>query len=208
MSEILSQRFSGPAAAIFLPDIDTDTIIPIDYCVNRARPDFDVGLFRSWRFDDEGQENSDFILNLPAYRSASILVAGPNFGCGSSREMAVWALVDFGIRCVIAPSFGEIFYNNCFQNNLLAAKVSSKSAQALVDVVTRTTDVSLTIDLQTNTVSDLASGRYDFELDKLRSDMLLKGLDPIAASLLLQTDIGAYEQRDARSRPWAYQVGS
>ncbi|MFT4565001.1 MAG: 3-isopropylmalate/(R)-2-methylmalate dehydratase small subunit [Gammaproteobacteria bacterium] len=208
MIEIFPPQLSGIGAAMFLPDIDTDTIIPIDYCVNRARPNFDVGLFRSWRFDNEGRDKTDFILNRAPFRSAKILVAGPNFGCGSSREMAVWALVDFGIRCIIAPSFGEIFYNNCFQNNLLAAKVSSRTARNLAAVITEPDDASLTVDLQANAITDHAGCQYDFELDQLRSDMLLNGLDSIAASLVRQTDIEDFEKMDARSRPWVHRVGA
>ena len=108
-------RLCGVAAALPIPDIDTDTIIPIDYCINRDRPNFDVALFRSWRYFDDGSERPEFLLNTEPYRESKILIAGANFGCGSSREMAVWALVDFGIQCVIAPSFGEIFTTTVFR---------------------------------------------------------------------------------------------
>lgn len=204
MTASLPSRFSSLAAVIPGSDIDTDTIIPIDYCVNRKRPDFDVGLFRHWRFDDDGNERTDFVLNSYPYRAAEILVAGANFGCGSSREMAVWALADFGIRCVIAPSFGEIFYNNCYQNNVLAARVTPAAYEKLIGVVAAGTACRLTIDINAKTITGEDGFATEFELDDLRRDMLLEGLDPVAATLTRAHDIEAYEVRGRRERPWVF----
>ena len=206
MTDKAAREIVGIAAGLFVPDIDTDTIVPIEYCINRERPNFDVGLFRSWRYHDDGMERREFVLNQPAFRGARILIAGPNFGCGSSREMAVWALVDFGIRCVIAPSFGEIFYNNCFQNKLLAARVTSRTAASLSGLTEQAIGLSLTIDLTKNRIH-AGADHFDFELDGLRSDMLLKGLEPIAATLTKVEEISAFEERDRELRPWISQAG-
>ena len=203
-----STQFSGIAASLPVPDIDTDTIIPIDYCINRDRPNFDVALFRSWRFYDDGSERPEFFLNRDPFRQTKVLVTGANFGCGSSREMAVWALVDFGIRCVIAPSFGEIFYNNCFQNNLLAARVSPETAVALSNTVDQATGLILNIDLIEKTIQAEGAVTFHFELDSLRSEMLGQGLDPVAATLNRVADINAFEHRDRIGRPWAHFVST
>ena len=196
--------FSGLAASIYVPDIDTDTLIPIDYCINRQRPDFDVGLFRAWRFNDDGTKKSDFVLNTERYSKSRVLIAGANFGCGSSREMAVWALCDFGIRCVIAPSLGEIFYNNCFQNNLLAARVSHSTAEALNDVARGSDGLHVVIELENKTIRLPTSQTYDFELDSLRREMLERGLDSIEATLTRRAEIESFERTDRLRRPWAY----
>ena len=195
-------QFSGIAAALPIPDIDTDTIIPIDYCINRERPHFDVALFRSWRYHSDGRERSDFLLNKDPYRKTEILLTGANFGCGSSREMAVWALADFGIRCVIAPSFGEIFYNNCFQNQLLAARVSPETSETLHHTLGQNPGLALVVDINEKTVRSSESNAFQFELDSLRSEMLLQGLDPVTATLTRITEIEAFEKRDRLLRPW------
>jgi len=195
-------QFSGIAAALPIPDIDTDTIIPIDYCINRERPHFDVALFRSWRYHSDGRERSDFLLNKDPYRKTEILLTGANFGCGSSREMAVWALADFGIRCVIALSFGEIFYNNCFQNQLLAARVSPETAETLHHTLGQNPGLALVVDINEKTIRSSESNAFQFELDSLRSEMLLQGLDPVTATLTRITEIEAFEKRDRLLRPW------
>ena len=201
-------QFSGIAASLPVPDIDTDTIIPIDYCINRERPNFDVALFRSWRYHNDGSEKAEFFLNTDPYRETKILITGANFGCGSSREMAVWALIDFGIRCVIAPSFGEIFYNNCFQNNLLAARVSPEIATALSNTIDQAVGLVLNIDLEEKTIQAGDSEIFHFELDNLRSEMLRQGLDPVTATLTREAEINAFEERDRVGRPWAHCVGT
>jgi 3-isopropylmalate/(R)-2-methylmalate dehydratase small subunit len=205
MRPTASREYGGLAVSLFVPDIDTDTLIPIDYCINRERPNFDVGLFHSWRFNDDGTKKGDFVLNTERYSKSQVLIAGANFGCGSSREMAVWALCDFGIRCVIAPSFGEIFYNNCFQNDLLAAQVSDASAAALSEAVTSAKELQLVIDIDKNTIHSTATQTVPFELDSLRSEMLKRGINPIEATLTRSADISSYERADRIRRPWAYQ---
>lgn len=197
-----SARISGIAAALPVPDIDTDTIIPIDYCINRDRPNFDVALFRSWRYFDDDSERPEFLLNRDPYRNTKILIAGANFGCGSSREMAVWALADFGIRCVIASSFGEIFYNNCFQNGLLAARVSRETAITLSHAAKQTIGLTLEIYVSEKMIRAQESEVFRFELDSLRSEMLLQGLDPVAATLTRVDEIENFENTDRLRRPW------
>ena len=199
---------TGIAAAMPLPNIDTDTITPIDYCINRQRPNFDVALFRRWRYRADGSEDPTFLLNRRAYRATQVLVAGANFGCGSSREMAVWALLDFGIACVIAPSFGEIFYNNSFHNGLLAAVVSTPDADRLAAYVTAAEGCELTVDLASKTVVCENLDTISFALDDLRCEMLQSGLDPIAVTFTRNADIDAFEARDRASRPWAQTPGA
>ena len=196
---------SGLAAGITIPDIDTDTIIPIDYCVNRKRPHFDEGLFRAWRFNSDGGLREDFILNDASYRGCKILVVGPNFGCGSSREMAVWALKDFGIFCVIAPSFGEIFYSNCFQNQVLAAKVSESAATMLLKALDENVGLVLDIDIERNLIGSEVTQSVEFELDALRKTMFLQGLDPIDATYSKDADISRFEEKYRATYSWVYE---
>ena len=195
----------GLAAGIAIPDIDTDTIIPIDYCVNRKRPHFDEGLFRAWRFNSDGGLREDFILNDASYRGCKILVVGPNFGCGSSREMAVWALKDFGIFCVIAPSFGEIFYSNCFQNQVLAAKVSESAATMLLKALDENVGLVLDIDIERNLIGSEVTQSVEFELDALRKTMFLQGLDPIDATYSKDADISRFEEKYRATYSWVYE---
>ena len=194
----------GVAAGIEVPDIDTDTIIPIDYCVNRKRPHFDEGLFRFWRFSGDGILKDDFVLNKESYLDCKILVAGPNFGCGSSREMAVWALKDFGISCVISQSFGEIFYNNCFQNDLLAAEISEDGADILLQALKDNEGLVLTVDIENKSIQSDATPVIDFELDVLRGSMLVQGLEPIKATLTKEEEITRFERKYKVDYSWAY----
>ncbi len=195
----------GLAAGIAVPDIDTDTIIPIDYCVNRTRPHFDEGLFRAWRFNSDGRLRKDFILNKTPYSGCKILVVGPNFGCGSSREMAVWALNDFGIFCVIASSFGEIFYSNCFQNQVLAAKVSESAAATLFKTLDENVGLVLDIDIKRNLIRWNITQSVEFELDPLRKSMFLQGLDPIEATFTKEADISRFEEKYRTTYSWVYE---
>ncbi|MGB1884212.1 MAG: 3-isopropylmalate dehydratase small subunit [Gammaproteobacteria bacterium] len=199
--------FSGLAASLDVANVDTDSIIPIQYCINRDRPHFDVGLFRNWRFDEDGQA-LDFVLNREPWNKARILIAGPNFGCGSSREMAVWALADFGIRCVIAPGFGEIFYNNCFHNGVLAATVSAVDCEQLHQLATSEPYLDLIIDVVAKSIRHRDDTAITFELDEMRSSMLLDGVDPITATLHRIDTIEAFEARDRARRPWAQIPGT
>ncbi|MEM7542349.1 MAG: 3-isopropylmalate dehydratase small subunit [Pseudomonadota bacterium] len=199
---------SGTAALVDFPDIDTDVLIPVEYCLDLERPHFDVALFRKWRFHEDDSEIEEFVLNQSEYRDARILVAGPNFGCGSSREMAVWALHDFGIRCVIAPSFGDIFYNNCFNNGLLAAPVTDAGYARLCELLRENKPQVLSADVSAKQVQLPNGELLDFEIDDLRREMFVEGLDPIAATLTFAEDIARFEQRQATEWPWAQRLTS
>ena len=157
----------------------------------------------SLRFNRDGSENPDFVLNKPAYRNAEILVAGDNFGCGSSREHAPWALLDFGIRCVISTSFADIFYNNCFKNGILPIKVTPEQLELLMDDAERGANARLTIDLEAQTISGPDGGEITFEIDPFRKHCLLNGLDDIGLTMEKAETIGSYEQDLAERRPWA-----
>lgn len=155
------------------------------------------------RFKDDGSENPDFVLNKPAYRSASILVAGDNFGCGSSREHAPWALLDFGIRCVISTSFADIFYNNCFKNGILPIVVSQEDLDKLFDDADRGANATVTVDLSAQEIRGPDGGVITFDIDPHRKHCLLNGLDDIGLTLQKGKSIDSFEERDAHSRPWA-----
>ena len=198
--------FSGIVAMLPGANINTDAIIPIEFCVNRERPNFDVGLFHHWRFDTEGNQRTSFILNRSPWSRANILVAGSNFGCGSSREMAVWALADFGINCVIAPSFGEIFYNNCFLNGVLAAVIDLEVHQRLVQLLKGESVVRLSVDIGSKTVSLEGSKIASFQLDSLRQRMLQQALDPIDATMTFEDDITSFEEHSLDAHPWMHEI--
>lgn len=202
MSEAL-REVAGRVVPLWRANVDTDAIIPIDYCINRSRPHFDAGLFRRWRYHNDDSEISEFPLNQARYRGAVVLVAAENFGCGSSREMAVWALHDAGFRCVIAPSFGEIFYNNCFQNGVLPLVLERELAEALAQRAARE-DQQVRVDLDRCEIWGIAEGVQRFSLNELRRQTLLRGLDPIAATLELGERITAFQDRDRGLRPWVY----
>ena len=201
-----STSYSGIAAALPHANIDTDTIIPIEFCVNRERPNFDVGLFHHWRFDQNENQRSDFILNNAPWSNANILVTGSNFGCGSSREMAVWALADFGINCIISPSFGEIFYNNCFLNGVLAAIIDLDAHEQLIELLQGESIVSLSLEVGSKIVSLGGSKVTSFQLDSLRQRMLLQKLDPIDATMTLEDDITSFEGHSSDDRPWMHEI--
>ena len=184
-------------------NVDTDAIIPIDYCINRVRPHFDEGLFRRWRYRADGTEFSAFPMNQDRYRDAVVLVAAENFGCGSSREMAVWAIHDAGFRCVIAPSFGEIFYNNCFQNGLLPLVLERDLAEGLARCAAAR-EQRIAVDLERCEIHGLTRDVVVFEINELRRQSLLRGLDPIAATLERETRIASFQEKDRHRRPWAH----
>jgi 3-isopropylmalate/(R)-2-methylmalate dehydratase small subunit len=154
------------------------------------------------RYNEDGTENPDFVLNKPAYRDARIIVAGDNFGCGSSREHAPWALLDFGIRCVISTSFADIFYNNCFKNGILPIKVTPEQLALLQDDAERGSNATLTVDLESQTISGPDGGTIHFDIDPARKQVLLEGLDDIAGTLKSDPAIASFENRMAQSRPW------
>ncbi len=194
---------SGVAAPLHTVNIDTDMIIPKQYLKTIQRTGLGKGLFSEMRFKDDGSENPDFVLNKPAYRKAQILVAGDNFGCGSSREHAPWALLDFGIRCVISTSFADIFYNNCFKNGILPIKVTQEQLDKLFDDAERGANATLTVDLAAQEIRGPDGGTIAFEIDPHRKHCLLNGLDDIGLTLQKGTSIASFEERDAHARPWA-----
>ena len=193
----------GVAAPIKQINVDTDAIIPKQYLKTIKRTGLGKGLFSEQRYKDDGSENPDFVLNKPAYRKAKILVAGDNFGCGSSREHAPWALADFGIRSVISTSFGDIFYNNCFKNGLLPIRVSKEDLDKLFDDADRGSNATLSIDLEKQEIRGPDGGVVKFEIDPFRKHCLLNGLDDIGLTQQKKSKIDSYEEKAAVARPWA-----
>ena len=193
---------TGVAAPMPLVNIDTDMIIPKQFLKTIKRTGLGVNLFDEMRYDRQGNEIDDFVLNKPQYREAQILVAGDNFGCGSSREHAPWALLDFGIRCVISTSFADIFYNNCFKNGILPIVVSPEEHAKLMDDAERGANAVLTVDLESQTIKGPDGGEVSFELDAFKKHCLLNGLDDIGLTMEHEGAIDAFEARAAESRPW------
>ena len=196
-------KLTGVAAPLPVVNIDTDMIIPKDYLKTIKRTGLGKGLFAEARYNEDGSVNETFVLNKPAYQNATILVAGDNFGCGSSREHAPWALLDFGIRCVISTSFADIFYNNCFKNGILPIVVSQEDLDKLMDDASRGSNAILTVDLEAQEITGPDGGRIGFEIDAFRRHCLLNGLDDIGLTLEKATSIDTFEKQAASSRPWA-----
>ncbi len=196
-------KLTGVAAPLEIMNVDTDMIIPKQYLKTIARTGLGKGLFSEMRYREDGAENPEFVLNQPAYRKAVILVAGDNFGCGSSREHAPWALLDYGIRCVISTSFADIFYNNCFKNGILPIKVSQADLDKLMDDARRGANATMTIDLAAQEIRGPDGGVVKFDIDPFRKHCLLNGLDEIGLTLQKAAKIDAYETRAAAARPWA-----
>ena len=194
-------RLDGRAAPLGLANVDTDQIIPKQFLKTVEREGLAKGLFYDFRFDEAGRERSDFVLNRPEYRAASILIAGDNFGCGSSREHAPWALMDFGITCVIASSFADIFHNNCLNNGLLPVVLKPQEVEALMEEAKGGNHV-FTVDLETQTVSAPSGARFRFEIDPDRKHKLLEGLDAIGETLQHAAAIDVYEMKRALAQPW------
>jgi 3-isopropylmalate/(R)-2-methylmalate dehydratase small subunit len=197
------ETLTGVAAPLNIVNVDTDMIIPKQFLKTIKRTGLGKSLFYEMRFDASGKELPDFVLNKPAYRKAQILVAGDNFGCGSSREHAPWALLDFGIRCVISTSFADIFYNNCFKNGILPITVSPEDLKKLLDDADRGSNATLTIDLPNQEIRGPDGGRIAFDLDPFRKHCLLNGLDDIGLTMEKAPHIDTYENKAAASRPWA-----
>ena len=195
-------NLTGVAAPLPIINIDTDMIIPKQYLKTIKRTGLGTALFSEMRYKEDGTENPDFVLNKPAYRNAKIIVAGDNFGCGSSREHAPWALLDFGIRCVISTSFADIFYNNCFKNGILPIKVTPEQLALLQDDAERGSNATLTVDLAAQTISGPDGGTVHFDIDPARKHVLLEGLDDIAGTLKSDPAIASFEGKMAQSRPW------
>ncbi len=192
------------AVAAPLPrvNIDTDAIIPKQYLKTIKRTGLGSALFSEMRYRDDGSDNPDFVLNKPAYKNAKIIVAGDNFGCGSSREHAPWSLLDFGIRCVISTSFADIFYNNCFKNGILPIVVTPEQLDLLMDDAERGSNATITVDLEAQTIKGPDGGTIHFDIDPSRKQTLLEGLDDIAATLKADPAISGFEQKMSQSRPW------
>ena len=195
-------KLTGIAAPLPMVNVDTDMIIPKQYLKTIKRSGLGKALFDEMRYLDDGSENPDFVLNQPAWRDSEILVAGENFGCGSSREHAPWALKDFGIRCIIAPSYADIFYNNCFKNGILPIALPQAEVDALMGEARKGANARLAVDLEAQTVTTTDGREIRFEIDPFRKHCLLNGLDDIALTLEKAPAIAAYEDRVAAERPW------
>ena len=195
-------RLTGIAAPLPLINVDTDMIIPKQFLKTIRRTGLGVHLFDEMRYDENGEEIADFVLNKPQYREAEILIAGENFGCGSSREHAPWAIKDFGIRCIIAPSFADIFYNNCFKNGILPVVLPQEQVDVLMRDAEKGANARITVDLEAQTVISADGETFHFEIDPFKKHCLLEGLDDIALTLAKIDAISAYEARAAAERPW------
>jgi 3-isopropylmalate/(R)-2-methylmalate dehydratase small subunit len=199
------QKFTtltGVAAPLPMINVDTDKIIPKQYLKTIERTGLGKALFDELRYNADGSEKSDFVLNQPAYRKAEILVAGENFGCGSSREHAPWALLDFGIRAVIAPSFADIFYNNCFKNGILPIALPADVVAQLMDDARKGSNARLAIDLASQTITRPDGQTVRFEIDQFRKQCLLDGLDDIGLTLKKESSIAKFEDRRKQAQPW------
>ncbi|XHC09275.1 3-isopropylmalate dehydratase small subunit [Labrenzia sp. ac12] len=196
------ETLTGVAAPLPIVNIDTDMIIPKQFLKTIKRTGLGTALFHEMRTNDDGSENESFVLNKAAYRDAKILVAGDNFGCGSSREHAPWALLDFGIRCVISTSFADIFYNNCFKNGILPIQVSEDELETLMHAAERGANFTLTIDLESQEIKGLESGDIAFKIDSFRKHCLINGLDDIGLTMAKAGEIDTFESKMGNDRPW------
>ncbi|MEO5374366.1 MAG: 3-isopropylmalate dehydratase small subunit [Alphaproteobacteria bacterium] len=199
------EKFSvltGVAAPLPMINVDTDMIIPKQFLKTIRRTGLGRNLFDEMRYDAGGAEVPGFVLNQPAYRRATILVAGANFGCGSSREHAPWAILDFGIRCIIAPSFADIFYNNCFKNGILPVRLPQEQVDKLMDDARRGANATVTVDLDRQEIRGPDGGCLRFDIDPFRKRCLMEGLDDIGLTLEKVAGIAAYEERRSREQPW------
>lgn len=198
------ETFTGVAAPMPIRNIDTDMIIPKQFLKTIKREGLGVHLFDEMRYQDDGSENSEFVLNKAAYRNAEIIVAGDNFGCGSSREHAPWALNDFGIKVIISTSFADIFYNNSFKNGMLPIRVDEDTLAKLMDDAERGENARLTIDLEAQTISGPDGGSVSFEVDPFRKHCLLEGLDDIGLTQQKAEKIDSFEDKQKSTQPWLY----
>ena len=195
-------KLEGVAAPLNMINVDTDMIIPKQYLKTIHRTGLGKALFDEMRFNPDGSEKPDFVLNKPAYRKAKILVAGDNFGCGSSREHAPWALLDFGIRCVIAPSFADIFYGNCFKNGILPIALPQEEIDKLMDDAERGANAVISIDLEAQEIRGPDGGMIKFEVDAFRKQVLMNGWDDIALTLRDEGKISTFEKNQQTQAPW------
>jgi 3-isopropylmalate/(R)-2-methylmalate dehydratase small subunit len=197
-------KLTGVAAPLSMINVDTDMIIPKQFLKTIKRTGLGRNLFDEMRFRTNGSENPDFVLNRPAYRNAVILVSGENFGCGSSREHAPWALLDFGIRCIIAPSFADIFYNNCFKNGILPIALPKEQVDLLLDDAERGSNAVITVDLEQQQITGPDGGSITFSIDPFRRHCLLNGLDDIGLTLQQVVEIDAFERNQRLGQPWLW----
>tara|TARA_B100000686_G_C16457938_1_gene795572 strand:- start:34 stop:651 length:618 start_codon:yes stop_codon:yes gene_type:complete len=197
-------KMTGVAAPLNMINIDTDMIIPKQFLKTIKRSGLGKHVFDEMRFNRDGTEIEDFILNKPAYREATVLVAGDNFGCGSSREHAPWALLDFGIRCIISTSFADIFYNNCFKNGILPIKVTAEELGLLMGHADRGANATLTIDLENQVIQGPDEGDIAFEIDEFKRHCLLNGLDDVGLTMQMDEKIDTFEEKQKTGQPWLY----
>ncbi len=197
-------RLTGVAAPLPMDNVDTDMIIPKQFLKTIKRTGLGKNLFDEMRYTPDGEEIPDFVLNRPAYRQAKILVTGDNFGCGSSREHAPWALLDFGIHCIIAPDFADIFYNNCFKNGILPIRLPREDVDKLMDDAERGANAVVTIDLEKQEITGPDGGVIHFDIDPFRKHCLLNGLDDIALTLQDAPAIDSYEGKQKTGQPWLW----
>jgi len=195
-------KLTGVAAPLAMINVDTDMIIPKQHLKTIKRTGLGKALFDEMRYEADGSEKPDFVLNQPAYRKAQILVAGANFGCGSSREHAPWALLDFGIRCVIAPSFADIFHNNCFKNGILPIPLPQEAVDKLMDDARKGANAQVTIDLEKQEIIRPDGEVIPFRIDAFRRHCLLNGLDDIGLTMQKGGDVEGYEARQKTAQPW------
>ena len=193
---------TGIAAPMPLVNIDTDMIIPKQFLKTIKRSGLGANLFDEMRFDRQGNEIPDFVLNKPQYREAEILVAGENFGCGSSREHAPWAIKDFGIRAVIAPSYADIFYNNCFKNGIIPIVLPQEQVDVLMKDAEKGANARMTIDLEAQTVTSSDGEVFSFEVDSFKKHCLMNGLDDIGLTMEKSASIASFEEAASQARPW------
>ena len=200
------QKFTtltGIAAYLPMINVDTDMIIPKQYLKTIKRTGLGKGLFAELRYDEAGEPHADFVLHKPPYHQAKILITGENFGCGSSREHAPWALLDFGISCIIAPSFADIFYNNCFKNGILPITLPQEEIDKLIDDAARGANATISIDLANQEIRGPDGGVIKFDIDPFRKRCLMEGLDDIGLTLEKGDAIEAFEGKARAERPWA-----
>lgn len=195
-------HLTGVAAPLNMINVDTDMIIPKQFLKTIKRTGLGKSLFFEMRFKDDGSEVEDFVLNKPAYRESTIMVGGDNFGCGSSREHAPWALLDFGIKCVIAPNFADIFYNNCFKNGILPIKLPQEDVDKLMEEAERGANATLTVDLAEQTITGPDGGSISFEIDPFKKKCLLQGLDDVGLTMKKEDAISKFENDKKASEPW------
>lgn len=192
------------AALMNRSNVDTDQIIPKQFLKKVERSGFGVHLFHDWRYNDDGSDNSEFELNKPAFKGAKILVVGDNFGCGSSREHAPWAIADYGFNTIISTSYADIFYNNCFKNGILPIRVNDQQLAALMAEISAKEGVQFTVDLANQSVTTPGGNGFNFDIDPFRKGNLLSGLDDIGLTLKHVDKIGAYEEKHKKTFPWLW----